>query len=324
MAVLVGIDEAGYGPLMGPLVVSSVAFDVPESLLRENLWDLLQRAVASQKKGLSGRLLIADSKKAYNRKTGPGHLRRTVHAALAALADSPCEITGDEQLLRRLCPDCVERVLDGYPWYEAIRTQPAHNNPGDIPIAAGVFKRAMADHGIALRAIRSRCLDVGFYNSRVEAVKNKSRVLFTELCTLVLHLLEQTEPDQALQIVVDRQGGRINYLPELARMFPGFALSILRQDETMSSYELTDGRRSLRIHFCLKADGKYLPVSLASMTSKYLREVLMESLNAFFAQLCPDLTPTAGYWQDGQRFIRDLQTRLPDYRYDRQKLIRIL
>ena len=63
--------------------------------------------------------------------------------------------------------------------------------------------------------------------------------------------------------------------------------------------------------------------SLASMTSKYLREVLMESLNRYFLGMCPELKPTAGYWQDGQRFVKDLETHLPDYSYNAQQLIRI-
>ncbi|MHC4951781.1 MAG: ribonuclease HII, partial [Planctomycetota bacterium] len=56
MATLVGIDEAGYGPLLGPLVVSAVSFDMPENLLRANHWDILTKAVSTQKKGLAGRL----------------------------------------------------------------------------------------------------------------------------------------------------------------------------------------------------------------------------------------------------------------------------
>ena len=81
MALLVGIDEAGYGPLLGPLVVSAVALEVPEGLLRADLWDVLGKAVSAQKRGLAGRLLIADSKKAYNRKKGIDPLRRSISAS---------------------------------------------------------------------------------------------------------------------------------------------------------------------------------------------------------------------------------------------------
>lgn len=70
MAVLVGIDEAGYGPLLGPLVVSSAAFSMPEELLKADHWKVLSRAVGREKKGLAGRLVITDSKKAYSRAAG--------------------------------------------------------------------------------------------------------------------------------------------------------------------------------------------------------------------------------------------------------------
>lgn len=323
MALLVGIDEAGYGPLLGPLVVSCAAFELPEALLRENLWDVLHKGVSSQKNGLRGRLLIADSKKAYNRKAGPGHLRRTVMSALAALPENNSQaVTNAADLVGLLCPETTARLKD-YPWYQSLESDTLGHDAGDIQIASGVFRRTMAEHGIRLRSLQSRCLDVGFYNSRVEAVRNKSRVLFTELCTLILNLLNEHTDGQPLQIVVDRQGGRINYQPELLRMFNGFSLSVLRQDEKMSSYEMTSGSKTMRIHFCMKADVKYLPVSLASMASKYLREVLMDSLNRYFLGLCPELKPTAGYWQDGQRFLKDLETHLPDYSYDARQLIRI-
>lgn len=324
MALLVGIDEAGYGPLLGPLVVSSVTLELPEALLRENLWDVLNKAVSSQKKGLSGRLLIADSKKAYTRKSGLGHLQRSVHCGLAsATEDSNGMVATAEQLIRQLCPDCAPRIMDGYPWYQTLAEQSLGLETNDIQIASGVLQRTMREHGIGLQSIRSRCLDVGFYNNRVEVVKNKSRVLFTELCSLVQDILDKNTHNETVQVVVDRQGGRINYQPELLRMFPGASLSVLRQDEKMSSYELTNSSQSMRIHFCMKADTKYLPVSWASMASKYLREVLMASLNNFFCGMCSDLKPTAGYWQDGQRFVKDLKMLIPDYIYNPKNLIRI-
>jgi len=92
----------------------------------------------------------------------------------------------------------------------------------------------------------------------------------------------------------------------------------------MSSYEMSWVGKQIRIHFAAGADMRFFPVCLASMVSKYIRETVMESQNAFFEKLCPSLKPTAGYWQDGQRFVRELAEKLPEFTYDRQKFIRLL
>ncbi len=46
---------------------------------------------------------------------------------------------------------------------------------------------------------------------------------------------------------------------------------------------------------------------MASMLSKYLREALMHRFNAFWAKHLPEIQPTAGYYQDGSRFLRDIE-----------------
>jgi hypothetical protein len=43
------------------------------------------------------------------------------------------------------------------------------------------------------------------------------------------------------------------------------------------------------------------------MLSKYLREALMRRFNAFWQRHLPDLEPTAGYYGDGTRFLRDIK-----------------
>jgi hypothetical protein len=34
----------------------------------------------------------------------------------------------------------------------------------------------------------------------------------------------------------------------------------------------------------------------------------MELLNKYFQRHCPEITPTAGYYQDGRRFLADLKS----------------
>jgi hypothetical protein len=303
-------------------VVSAVALEVPEGLLRADLWEVLGKAVSAQKRGLAGRLLIADSKKAYNRKKGIDPLRRSVLAGLGAWQNTQTETIAD--VLSLLCPQLLERA-DLYPWYQSLNTHRLGHDAADVSIAAGVLGKTMAEHGISISSIQSRCLDVAFYNDRVGKVKNKSRVLFTELCSLIGQAFEQNATGaEPMQVIVDRQGGRTHYQRELQRMFPGASLSVIREDEKISSYEMSRSGRVMRIHFCIKADTKYLTVALASMVSKYLREMMMESLNRHFCELCPDLKPTAGYWQDGQRFMKDLSTALKADQFDTEKLVRIL
>ncbi len=140
--------------------------------------------------------------------------------------------------------------------------------------------------------------------------------------TLSLTLVFAGFPIDSLPFVVGREGGRSGYRPVLQRMFPEMELAIVREDDTLSSYELSGQGKFLRIHFPVGAELKCLPVAMASMLSKYVREVLNESMNRFFCDQCRDLRPTAGYWQDGRRFIQDLKIRRPDFPWKTELLIR--
>lgn len=325
MAVLVGIDEAGFGPLLGPLVVSSSAFLLPSNILsadpstgsRQALWQVLRKSVSDKRKHLAGRLLITDSKKAYNRSLGIKHLERTVLACLGCLGQQPGTLT---ELLAVLCPTCLDG-LGEYPWYKHINSQKILVDLPDVKIASGVLADDMASNNVRLLSLKSRCLDVGYYNKMVSNVKNKASVLFTAVCQLIQDAFENLA-GQELQIIVDRQGGRVRYRQSLLRMFPDIDLRIIAESPHSSSYELQGDGKSMRLHFVVDGDERFLPVSLASMVSKYLRELFMFSINRYFAELCPDLKPTAGYWTDGLRFISELKKNLPDLQYDTGLLIR--
>src|SRR3989442_1432980 len=84
MPWIIGIDEAGYGPNLGPLVMTSVACRVPNELAEGDLWDVLKSAVRRHPSEDDGRLLIEDSKLVYSPARGLLDLETGVIAALSA------------------------------------------------------------------------------------------------------------------------------------------------------------------------------------------------------------------------------------------------
>lgn len=317
MAVLAGIDEAGFGPILGPLVVSSTVFSLPDNLLNENLWQILRCSVAQKRKHLAGKLLITDSKKAFSKSIGIKHLEKTVLTCLRCLGQRPETL---RQFLENVCPDTINR-LKNYPWYQNFDGLFHATEAADLDISSKVFMDDLAQNNIRLAALRSRCLDVAFYNKMVSAAKNKSSVLFTAASQLIKDALDSFGENR-LNIIIDRQGGRTGYRKVLLRMFEGMELTIIKESQKMSSYQLTAGKRSMKLHFVVGADDKFLPVALASMLSKYLRELLVFNINRYFCGFHTALKPTAGYYKDGLRFISDLNKFIPDVKYDSAQLIR--
>ena len=317
MVVLAGIDEAGYGPILGPLVVSACVFQTPENLLKADLWQLLNKSIAKQRKNLVGRLLITDSKKAFTRSSGPKHLKRATFAGIKILGSEPGNLN---DMLTFLCPDCIKRLSD-YPWYGDIDKAAFDTDHADIKIASEVFKNDLKSNGMRLLSLQSHCLDVAHYNSLVEKMNNKASVLFSTSAALIKSIWDSSK-DNNIQIIVDRQGGRSHYRKKLQTMFGGLEMSIISETDSCSSYELKDRVKKMRIHFVTKGDQKFLPVSLASMVSKYIREMLIGQINLYWQGHHAELKPTAGYWKDGLRFIADIQKHASHISYETAKFVR--
>jgi len=64
--------------------------------------------------------------------------------------------------------------------------------------------------------------------------------------------------------------------------------------------------RTIRVAFLLGGESRSLPIALASMLAKYVRELHMALFNEFWAENVPGLKPTAGYPNDARRFLADI------------------
>ncbi|MBN1765773.1 MAG: hypothetical protein JW860_10985 [Sedimentisphaerales bacterium] len=303
MAIIIGIDEAGYGPLLGPLVVSAAVFELPRELLAQSLWESLRRSVCKKVTGSIGRIVINDSKKLHNALGKYELLQRGVLACLATVREEPVRTFA--QLLLALESDGLN-TLNGYPWYDNSGDMPLNVDYDDIVTAAGGLKKDMKANHIKLAGLWTRLYPAGQFNQMIDAVRNKAAVSF-QLVSQLIWQGWQKFADQDLQIVIDKQSGRSHYRTVLQKLFPDLHFKVIKEDDHTSSYQLSNSGNSMKIHFLQKGDQRQLPIALASMTSKYIRELLMQKLNSYFKELCPDITPTAGYYKDGRRFLSDLE-----------------
>src|SRR5262245_56890026 len=79
MPWLIGIDEAGYGPNLAPMVQTSTPLLVPDGCGEP--WDVLAAVIRRCHHAEDGRLLIDDSKQVYDGHQGFHRLERGVLAA---------------------------------------------------------------------------------------------------------------------------------------------------------------------------------------------------------------------------------------------------
>ncbi len=304
MTIVAGIDEAGLGPVLGPLVVGATAWALPDDQVDVSLWKLLAGAVSKKPSKRKGLVAIADSKKLYGGQRNDD-LRLLERGVLATLAGAGWRFGSLHEFVRHVCPSAAGQ-LGAYPWYSYDDPAlPVSLTSTDVALAGNSLGVAMSHAGCTLRAVRAECVFENEFNRLVTATNNKSASLFDITCRLVMFLWEQFG-EQDLRVFVDRQGGRMHYLPALERVFEGSRFVILEENDLVSAYRIEYGPRRMEIHFAVECEQRHLPVALASMICKYTREVFMGLLNRFWASHVSDLAFTGGYYSDGWRFLKEI------------------
>ena len=319
MAILIGIDEAGYGPTLGPLVVCSTVFELPDSMVDASIWEVLSSQVTRRRLKRSAKLHINDSKHVFNRDLGIGTLERPVLTMLNTWADLPGDL---DTLLSQINAGCRKELSD-YPWYAGQSPKlPQAVDVDAIRVNANSLRLEMRSCKVALRQIRAEPLLEGRYNNMVQATDNKSRVLFTQIARLIGEAFDKYH-SRNLHIFIDKQGGRDHYTNLLQLMFPDMSMKVVTESAEHSRYYLSKGPAGMTLTFMAEAERQQLPVALASMMCKYLRELFMGCFNRFWQVQLPELQATAGYYTDAQRFLKDIAPIITRMNIDRQQMIRV-
>lgn len=281
MPWVVGIDEAGYGPNLGPLVQAAVALRLPDD--DPAGWETLKPWVRRCHERADDRLLIDDSKKVYAQPGGLAKLERAVLAGLGHV--TPVTFTG---LLPTVAPELADEV-----WF-----RPDHPMP-----LSGEFHPTRPPVGPML----ARLTPAAGFNRVLDADGSKAAPLARGLIAFLQDVPGRLPDEEPVLFLCDKLGGRNFYGPMLAAAFPDGWVVPLKESAAESRYRIDGLAREVTVVFRPKADGDSVSVALASMLCKYLREVCMMQFNAFWATHVPGLKPTAGYPVDAKRFYAEIR-----------------
>jgi ribonuclease HII len=273
--LIVGIDENGLGPLIGPLVVTAAAFEAPE-YDREAFWRIAKShlpADDSKKIFSSGRLGKAE-RATLTWLDAFGHRPLTYTDLAAAICcRTPLPLPCGDAVPERCRPSSV-----GLPFFAKA---PSEVNTIDAdPL--------LSRNGIKTVAVRSVMVCPGAFNAALEDNEmNKLKLDFNLMMRLAGDLTLSCKGDAAVLC------GKVGSTRKYAKWLEGagfYAHVTSEENPQISSYEVAGiGRLS----FIKDADALHLPVAVASMIGKYLRELAMSDLNRLLAG--PGMRRASGY-----------------------------
>lgn len=301
MAWRIGIDEAGLGPNLGPFVVSAVVWETPDDACDSDLWAVFPELLTNDPRDPRGRLAVADSKALFQPQRGMIDLERSVLSLLGGWGTVPVALCELHDRLHALA------IAAGYePWV----TQESHLLPreadgAEIGRFAMQLSCAAPQAGWRLHAAVSAVVTPRAFNAALNTTGNKAAVTSGVHAEVLRRAYEHTG-DGAVIVFSDKHGGRNRYGTVLAEVFPGEWIDVLSEGADCSRYRV--GRAT--VSFEPRAE-HHAVVAMASMVSKYLRELHMAAFNGYWRRLLPDIKPTQGYPVDAKRFYARIESHLP-------------
>ena len=289
--LIVGVDEAGLGPNLGPLVLGVSVWRT-----RGEPWDadpLRDLPAVISPAPAPGRVAVADSKALYDPAKGTAELAKSARVALAVCGVEPATV-GDWLAAVGSPPP----PGGAQPWFADL-TEPLPDLP-ELHDLAAAWRSEGERAGLELVAVRADAVFAPRFNADLVRLGGKGRLLTAASLAL---LADAWDPAAAppSRVECDKHGGRNFYAAALAGTF-GELPGVVREGAAGSEYTLHGGRH--RVAFRPRGEA-FAPVALASLVAKFTRELLMGRFNAWWAGRVPGLRPTAGYPTDARRFAEE-------------------
>ena len=320
--ILIATDEAGYGPKLGPLVISASVWKLTKQCQTDRQ---IQEAFAVLREpfDIDGSQVVVDDSKAVFKPASAGNQASGGYRKLqAVVAAGSIWSRLSEQHLRLIQDLAGEDItaVESVPWLRGILSQTIDVQP----------YRALVDHWnrapVSLQLLQSRFITAAQFNRICDRGLNKSDLLSSVTLQLVKQIIDRVEMHREKEISVwcDRHGGRRYYAGILQATFDSTLVRVVHESKTESTYRVPYRGTEFSIRFRVKGDS-LTPVAYSSIVSKYLREKAMESLNQYFVagdQSSRSIRPTAGYPVDADRFLGEISSTIQSEGISLDQLVR--
>ena len=276
--LVMGVDENGLGPRLGPLVATSVVLEAPR----------YARAVLCER-GL--RLGLTDSKEAG----GFGRMAFTESLVLALMDQGGAGLPASvDDFLDRVAPQSRPRLRACCP--DEATARQCWGVDLSLPMFGGnaadgrkLLDKLIGRSSLRIVDVQSRVACAGLLNARLSHGTNKLAVdleLFEDLIGSV-----HVRHGSPLLVLCGMIGGIRDYASRFT-CFDSNRVEALTNRRGQRRYAV-DGVGELR--FEVDADARHLPVALASIVGKYVREVCMHRIGEFYRNDVPGLMLASGY-----------------------------
>lgn len=277
---VVGVDENGLGPVLGPLVATAVAMEgpAPGRYPRARLQAAGAKAGIQDSKetAAAGKMAHAEGIALALAERMTGTRPAEANGLLAAVSLEPPE------QLRRPCPGADTAAQC---WAERLPLPAFGGDPVDGHDRLDRIERG----GWKLHAVRSAIACAGVLNRELDRGRTKVGVDLALFERLMLDARRRTADE--LLAVCGMVGGIRRY-PGYMTHLADHSMEVRRERRDVCCYRV-GGLGELR--FERDADARHLPVGLASMMGKYLREIAMERINRFYASHVSTPRRASGY-----------------------------
>ena len=298
MPYQIGTDEAGYGPNLGPLVVSGTLWHIDS--LDGSLMEKLDHCCSARK--AAGKIHVGDSKQVYkgrlvNLESGVLAILYAWSGRLPRSLGELCELLGTTVQWKHV-------LAAGYPEI----TLPRIADPRTIEQLGEELSHCASSNGVGLEKVETALVFPQEFNRQIETLGNKASLLSATTLKLVRRILDfsaDSAPEHTLAIC-DKHGGRGSYAGLLQQYVTNNLLQTIEEGREQSCYRWREKERNIDIRFVTGGES-FFPTAVASMVSKYVRELFMAAWNQFWQQEVPGLKPTKGYPVDAKRFYAEIR-----------------